>query len=85
MAVPDHSSPTWTATIPDALPKVEIVGAATFLLYTPPCGLAVHVVHASIIGTHPRKAEEAVYRAIKGPTCHFMNHCALKLVVERLR
>ena len=34
---------------------------------------------------HPRRAQEAVYRGVKGPTSNFVNQHALNSVVEGLR
>ena len=76
VAVAGHGSPTWTGAIHGTVPEAEIIGAATFVLQTPPSGLAVHVVDASIIGAHLRRAQEALYRGIKGPTLHFVNQHA---------
>ena len=45
----------------------------------------MHVVDASIIGTHLRRALEALYRGIKGPTSHMVNQHALTWIVEGLR
>ena len=45
----------------------------------------VHVVDASIMGAHLRRAQEAVYRGIKGPTSHLVNQHALSWIVEGLR
>ena len=40
----------WTLAIRGTVPGAEIIGAVTDLLHTPPSGLMVHVVDASIIG-----------------------------------
>ena len=85
VAVAGHGSPTWTGAIHGTVLEAEIIGAATFLLHTSPSGLAVHVVDVSIIGAHLRRAPEALYRGIKGPTSHFINQHALNWVVEGLR
>ena len=45
----------------------------------------MHVVDASIIGAHLRRAQEALYRGIKGPKSHLVNEHALSLIVEGLR
>ena len=45
----------------------------------------MHVVDASIIGAHLRRAQEALYRGIKGPTSHLVNQHALSWLVEGLR
>ena len=45
----------------------------------------MHVVDASIIGAHLRRAQEALYRGIKGPTSHLVNQHALGWIVEGLR
>ena len=39
----------------------------------------------SIIGAHLRRAQEAPYRGIKGPTSHLVNQQALNWIVEGLR
>ena len=63
----------------------QIIGAAAYLPHTPPSGLTVHVVDASINGVQQRRSQEAMYRGIKGPTPHFINQHALNKVVEGLR
>ena len=68
VAVARHSRPTWTGAIRGTVPEAEIIGAAAYLLHTPPSDLTVHVVDASIIGAQLRRAQEALYRGIKGPT-----------------
>ena len=73
MAVASHGSPTWTGAIRETVPKAEIIRAATLLLHTPPPGLAVHVVDASIIGVQLRRAHKALYGGIKAPRSHFIN------------
>ena len=45
----------------------------------------MHVVDASIIGAHLRRAQEALYRGIKGSTSHLVNQYALNWIVEGLR
>ena len=40
---------------------------------------------ASIIGAHLRRAQEALYRGIKGPTSHLVNQHALNWIVEGLQ
>ena len=85
VALACHGSPTWTGAICGTVPEVEIIGAATYLLHTPPSGHRVHVVDASIIGAHLRRAQEALYRGIKGPTSHLVNQHALNWIVEGLR
>ena len=85
VAVARHGSPTWTGAIPGTVPEAENIGAPAYLLHTPPCGLTVHVVDASIIGAHLRRAQEAPYRGIKGPTSHLVNQHALNWIVEGLR
>ena len=77
VAVASQASPTWTGAIRGTVPEAEIVGAAAYLLHTPPCGLMVHVVDASIIGAQLRRAHEALYSGIKGPTSHLMNRHTL--------
>ena len=85
MAVASHGSPTWTGAIRGTVPEAEIIGAAAYLLPTPPSACTLHVVHASIIGAHLRMAQEALYRGIKGPTLDLVNRHALKWIVEGLR
>ena len=84
VAVASHGSPTWTGAIRGTVPEAESIGAAAYLLHTPPSGLTVHVVDASIIGAQLRRAQEAVNRGIKGRTSHFINQHALNWVVEGL-
>ena len=85
VAVASHGSPTWTRAIRGTVREAEIIGAAAYLLHTPPSGLTVHVVDASIIGAQLRTAQEALYRGIKGSTSHFINQPALNLVVQGRR
>ena len=85
MAVASHGSPTWTGAIRGTVAEAEIIGAAAYLLHTPPSACTVHVVDASIIGAHLRRAQEALYRGIKGPTSHVVNQHALNWIVEGLR
>ena len=77
VAVASHGSPTWTGAIYGTAPEVEIIGAAAYLLHTPPSARTVHVVDASIIGAHPRRAQETLYRGIKGPDSHPVNQHTL--------
>ena len=84
VAVASHGRPTWTGTICGTVPEAEIIGAAAYLLHTPPPGHTVHIVDASIIGAHLRMAQEAPYHGIKGPTSHVVNHHALNWIVEGL-
>ena len=51
----------------------------------PLSGRTVHIVDASIIGAHLRRAQEALYRGIKGPTSHLVNERSLNWIVEGLR
>ena len=81
VAVASHGRPTWTAAIHGTVPEAEIIGAAAYLLHTPPSACTVHLVHASIIGAHL----EALYRGIKELTSHLVNQHALSWIVERLR
>ena len=67
------------------VPEAEIIGAVAFLLHTPPSACTVHVVDASIIEAHLRRAQEDLYRGIKGPTSHLVNQHALSWIVEGLR
>ena len=85
MAVGSHGSPTWTGAIRGTVPEAEIIGAAPYLLHTPPSSYTVHVLDASIIGAHLRRAQEALYRGIKGLTSHLVNQHALNWIVEGLR
>ena len=85
VAVASHGSPTWTGAIRGTVPKAEIIGAAAYLLHTPPSGRTVNIVDASIIRAHLRRAQEALYRGIKGPTCHLANQNVLNWIVEGLR
>ena len=66
VAVEGHGSPTWTGAIHGTVPVAETVGAAVFLLQTPPYGVVVHAVDVSIIGTHLR-------RALSRGISHFIN------------
>ena len=83
--VASHVSPTWTGAIYGTVPEAENIGAAAYLLHTPPSACTVPVVHASIIGGHLRRAQETLYRGIKGPTSHLVNQHALSWIVEGLR
>ena len=85
VAVASHGSPTWTGAIYGTVLEAEIIGAAAYLLHTPPSACTVHVVDASIIGAHLRRAQETMYRGIKGPTSHLVNQHALNWIVEGLR
>ena len=85
VAVASDVSSTWTGAIRGTVLEAEIMGAAAYLLHTPPLGLTVHVVDASIIGAQLRKAQGAVYRGSKGPTSHFINQHALNWVVQGMR
>ena len=76
---------TWTGAIYGMVPEAEIIGAAAYLLYTPPSACTVHVVDASIIGAHLQWAQEALYGGIKGPTSHLVTKHALTWIVEGLR
>ena len=77
VAVASHGIPTWTGAIYGTVPEAEIIGAAAYLLHSPPSACTVHVVDASIIGAHLRRAHEALYRGIKGPTSHLVNQHAM--------
>ena len=85
VAVASHGSPTWTGAIRGTVLEAEIIGAAAYLLHNPPSACTVHVVDASIIGAHLRRAQEALYRGIKGRTSHLVNQHALNWIVEGLR
>ena len=84
VAVASHGIPTWTGVIYGTVPEAEIVGAA-YLLHTPPSACTVHVVDASIIGAHLRRAQEALYGGIKRPRSHLVNQHALSWIVEGLQ
>ena len=66
VAVASHGSPTWTGAIYGPVPEAEVIGAAAYLLHTPPSACTVHVVDASIIGAHLPKAHETLYWASRG-------------------
>ena len=85
VAVASYGCPTWTGAIRGMVLEAEIIGAAAYLLHTPPLACTVHVVDASIIGAHLRIAQEALYRDIKGPTSHLVNQHALNWLVDGLR
>ena len=65
VAVASHGSPTWTGAIRGTVPEAEIIGAAAYLLHTPPSGLTVHVVDASIVGAQLRRVKRACTAASK--------------------
>ena len=77
VAVASHGNPTWTGAIRGRVPKAEIIGAVAYLLHTPSYSHTAHVVDASNIGARLHKAQEALYRGIKGPTSHVVNQHAL--------
>ena len=54
-----------------------MIGEATYPLHTPPSGHRVHIVDASIIVAHVRRAHEALYRGIKSSTSHLVNQHVL--------
>ena len=85
VAVASHGSPTRTGAIRSTVREAEIIGVVSYLLHTPPSGHGVHIVDASMIGAHLRRAQEALYRDIKGPTPHLVNQHALNWIVEGLR
>ena len=85
VAVASHGSTTWTGAIYGTVPEAEIIGAAAYLLHTPPSACTVHVVDMSIIGAHLRRTQEALYCGITGPTSHLVNQHALNWIVEGLR
>ena len=85
MAVASQGIPTWTGAIYGTVPEAEIIGAVAYLLHTPPSACTVHVLDASVIGAHLRRAQEALYRGIKGRTSHLVNQHALSWKVEGLR
>ena len=81
----DGATATWTCAIRGTVPEAEIIGAAPYLLHTRRSDCSVHVVDASIIGAHLRRAQEYLYRGIKGPTSHVVHEHALNWIVEGLR
>ena len=85
VAMASHGSPTWRGAIRGTVPEAEIIGAAAYMLPTPSSACTVRVVDASIIGAHLRRAQEALYRGIKGPTSHLVNQHALNWIMEGLR
>ena len=85
VAVASHGIPTWTGAIYGTVPEAEIIGAGAYLSHTPPSACTVHVVDASVIGAHLRRAQEALYRGIKGPSSHLVNQHALSWIVKGLR
>ena len=85
LAVAGPSSDTWTGAICGTVPDAEVLGAAMFLCHTPPWEASIHVVDATIIGAHIRRAQETLYRGIKGPTSLIVNQMALNWIVEGLR
>ena len=85
VAVASHQRPTWTVAIRGTVPEAEIIRAAAYLLHTPLLDRTVHIVDASIIGAHLRRAQEALYPGIKGPTSHLVSQHALNWIVEGLR
>ena len=85
VAVASHGIPTWAGAICGTVSETKIIGAAACLLHTPPSSHTIHVVDASIVGAHLRRAQEVLYRGGKGPTSRFINHHTLNWVVEGLR
>ena len=85
VAMASHRIPMWTVAIYGTVPEVEIIGAAAYLLHKPPSACTVHVLDASIIGAHLRRAQEALYQGIKGRTSHLVNQQALSWIVEGLQ
>ena len=85
VALASHGSPTRTGAIYGTVPETLIVGAAAYLLHTPPSAGTVHVVDASIIGVHLRRAQDTLYCGIKGRTSHLDNQHALSWIVEGLQ
>ena len=85
LAMASRRIPTWTGAHYGTVPEAEIIGAAAYLLHTPLSACTVRVVDAFIIGAHLRRAQEALYRGIKGPTSHLVNQHALSWIVEGLR
>ena len=85
VGVASHRSPIWTGAIRDMVPEADVIGAAAYLLPIPLSACTVHVLDASIIGAHLRRAEKALYPGIEGPTSHLLNQQALNWIVEGLR
>ena len=85
VAVAGHGGLTWTGAIHGTVPEADIMVATGFLLYMPSTRFSMHMVDASIIGVHLRRAQEALYRGIKGPISHFVHQLALNWVVEGLK
>ena len=85
VAVASHASPTWTGAFHGTVQEADIIGGAAYLLHTPLSACTVHSVDASIIGAHLRRAQEALYRGIKGLTSHLVNQHALSWILEGLR
>ena len=85
VAVASHGTPTRTGAIYGTVPEAKIIGAAAYLLHTPPSACTAHVVDASIIGAHLCRAQEALYCGIKGPTSHLVNQHSLSWIVEGLQ
>ena len=85
VAVASHGSPTWTGAIRGTVLEAEIIRAAAYLQHSPPFGRTVHIVDASIVAVHLRRAHEALYRGIKAPISHLVNQHALNWIVEGLR
>ena len=85
VAVASHGSPTWTGAIRGTVLEAEMIGAAAYLLHTPLSACTVHIVDAYIIGAHRRRAQEALYLGIKGPTSHLVNQHALNWIADGLR
>ena len=56
VAMASHGSPTWRGSIRGTVREAEIIGAAAYLLHRLLSSHTVHVVDASIIGAHVRKA-----------------------------
>ena len=85
VAMASHGSPTWTGAIHGTVMEADIISAAAYLLHTSPSACTVHVVDASIIGAHLRRAQEALYPGIKGPTSHLVGQHAMSWIVEGLQ
>ena len=84
VVVASHGSPMRMGAICGTVGKAESIGAARFLLHTPMSSHIVLVLDVSIIGAHLRRAQETLYRGIKGPTSHLVNQHALNWIMERL-
>ena len=58
VAVASPGGHTWTGAVRGTVPEIEIIGAAAYLLHTPPFGHTVRVVDASTIGAQLTRASK---------------------------